>query len=161
MLRDQLLAEEAAQEALIATWNNRETLDPNKSIRSYLKTATTSRALNIIKSRRHHIGDGPDALDLTESGYRDPHHETENKELGDTIRRAVDHLPERCRAVFVLSKYEGMSQKEIAAELEISPKTVENQMTKALKMLREQLRPYLASGLFFIYFIFEWGKTIF
>lgn len=161
LLRDQSMAEEAAQEAFVAVWRNRKTLDSTQSIRAYIKTATTSRALNILKSRKHHIGDGPDALEYERSPHHTPDVEAENRELGETIRRAVDTLPDRCREVFVLSKYEGKSYKEISALLDISTKTVENQMTKALKTLRTKLKPYLLTGLSLIFFIFEWGKTMF
>ena len=68
----------------------------------------------------------------------------EAAELQSVIDQAVDQLPERCRLVFVLSRFEQMSHKEIANQLDISPKTVENQITKALKILRETLGPYLS-----------------
>lgn len=160
LLKDHLLAEEAAQEAFVALWNNREALDSSKSVRSYLKTATINRSLNILKSRRLHMGEGPEPLVTQISQYDDPQKIQENQELGQKIKLAVDNLPDRCREIFVLSKYEGKSHKEIAALLDISTKTVENQMTNALKKLRDQLKPYVRTGVFFILFIFEWGKTL-
>ncbi|MBK6947649.1 MAG: sigma-70 family RNA polymerase sigma factor [Haliscomenobacter sp.] len=62
---------------------------------------------------------------------------------GEKIDQAVDNLPPRCRMVFVLSRFEELSNAEIAGKLGISVKTVENQMTKALKQLKETLGPYL------------------
>jgi RNA polymerase sigma-70 factor (ECF subfamily) len=64
-------------------------------------------------------------------------------ELRAHIRQAIDRLPERCRAVFLLSRYEELSYREIAEKLDISVKTVENQMGKALKIMREQLKEFL------------------
>jgi RNA polymerase sigma-70 factor (ECF subfamily) len=60
------------------------------------------------------------------------------------IEKALQKLPERCREIFIKHKIEGKKQKEIALELEISPKTVENQLTIAYKKLREELKKYSA-----------------
>ena len=67
----------------------------------------------------------------------------ENQDLQRLINAAVEALPERCRIVFTLCRLEGKSHKEIATQLQISTKTVENQMTKALLSLRRRLQPYL------------------
>ena len=71
-----------------------------------------------------------------------------NQETGDAIQQAIERLPERCREVFCLSKLEGLSNKEIAERLGISIKTVENQMTTALKRLRKDLEWLLLVFLF-------------
>ena len=65
-----------------------------------------------------------------------PQNSLEVKELHQSIDTIIDNLPERCRQVFVLSRFESMSYKEIAEHLQVSPKTVENQISKALKVLR-------------------------
>lgn len=62
--------------------------------------------------------------------------EYETREMEEILRRSIDHLPERCREVFYLSRIQSLSNKKIAEKLQISPKTVENQITKALKHLR-------------------------
>src|SRR5690606_23072745 len=67
----------------------------------------------------------------------------EEKELGKHISDAIDKLPEQCRHVFRLNRFEYLSYAEIAAQLSISVKTVESHMGKALKMLREHLKDYL------------------
>lgn len=71
------------------------------------------------------------------------------QKLEDVIQKALDSLPERCREIFIKSKLEGKKQKEIAEELCISVKTVENQMTIAYKKLKEELKDYLPLLLFF------------
>ncbi|MFM8488490.1 MAG: sigma-70 family RNA polymerase sigma factor, partial [Bacteroidota bacterium] len=63
-----------------------------------------------------------------------------NEELESRLHDAIGKLPERCRAVFALSRFEDLSHKEIAERLGISVKTIENQITKAMKLLRESLR---------------------
>ena len=74
----------------------------------------------------------------------------ESMELEERIRGAIARLPERCRVIFELNRFEGLSYGNIAKQLDISIKTVENQMTKALKILREQLANYLSLLLWFM-----------
>ena len=66
-----------------------------------------------------------------------------DNELEDKIKTAINTLPPKCRMVFQLSRYEELSYKEIAEKMEISVKTVENQMGKALRVLRAQMKGYL------------------
>jgi len=75
--------------------------------------------------------------------------------LEKIIQDALNTLPERCREIFIKSKLEGKRQKEIADELGISVKTVENQMTVAYKKLKEELKDYLPLLLFFFHFFRE------
>jgi RNA polymerase sigma-70 factor (ECF subfamily) len=72
--------------------------------------------------------------------------ELEGQDLERSVHAAIDLLPERCRLVFTLSRFEEMSNQQIADELNISIKTVENQMTKALKMLKTAIEPLLKAG---------------
>ena len=74
---------------------------------------------------------------------------TSEQKLEEVIQNALNSLPERCREIFIKSKLEGKKQKEIAEELCISVKTVENQMTIAYKRLKEELKDYLPLLLFF------------
>ncbi len=73
----------------------------------------------------------------------------ETKELEARIEEALSQLPEKCPQVFEMSRYKGMKYKEIAEELDISPKTVEAHMSKAIKTLRERLQHYLLLILIF------------
>jgi RNA polymerase sigma-70 factor (ECF subfamily) len=65
------------------------------------------------------------------------------RELEEQIKNAIENLPQQCRLIFTLSRQSGFKYAEIAEQLEISVKTVENQMGKALKVLREKLKSYL------------------
>ena len=80
---------------------------------------------------------------------------TSEQKLEDVIQNALNSLPERCREIFIKSKLEGKKQKEIAEELCISVKTVENQMTIAYKKLKEELKDYLPLLLFFFSWLFQ------
>jgi RNA polymerase sigma-70 factor (ECF subfamily) len=77
-----------------------------------------------------------------------------HSELENEIRAAIDNLPPRCRTVFQLSRFEELTYQEIADKMEISIKTVENQMGKALRVLREQLQQYLNLILWIILTVF-------
>ena len=86
------------------------------------------------------------------AGEWDVSTQLEAMELEEKIRAAIDTLPERCREIFELNRFEGLKYSEIATQLDISVKTVENQMTKALKLLREQLGKYLSILLWLMLF---------
>lgn len=73
-----------------------------------------------------------------------------DQKLERTIQKALDSLPERCKEIFIMSKIEGKKQREIAEELNISIKTVENQMTIAYKKLKEELKDCLPLLLFLL-----------
>jgi RNA polymerase sigma-70 factor (ECF subfamily) len=101
-----------------------------------------SRTLNFIRdNRRFQHSDEDEGLSVS-FGDTNPLDQLIQAELSEAITGAIDLLPERCRLVFALSRYEGMSYKEIAAALQISTKTVENQISKALQLLRIALDNY-------------------
>jgi RNA polymerase sigma-70 factor (ECF subfamily) len=117
----------------------RVALDLSTSLKSYLFTSVHNRSLNVIRDRKKFTSaEMPDV-----AGEWDVSAQIESMELEGKIREAIDSLPEKCREVFELNRFEGLKYSEIATRLGISVKTVENQMSKALKILREQLGKYL------------------
>jgi len=141
------LAKDAAQEVFLELWRNREKIHIKQSILAYLKRGAVNRSLNIIKSRKLHMGQSDTAELSLPTKLSGPDQQTESNELKAVIHQSIQELPDRCRQVFVLCRQEGFSHKEVAEQLQISPKTVENQMTKALKSLRGKLRMYLSDAL--------------
>jgi RNA polymerase sigma-70 factor (ECF subfamily) len=142
ILLDAAAAEDVVQEVFVTLWRQRTRTPQIEQPGPYLRRAVRNRALNY---RRDH---GLRALDLDQAPEpMTPPDETgrplDQADLDRLVERAVAALPERSRLVFVLSRYEDLSQKEIAAQMGISVKTVENQMTRALRLLREYLAPYL------------------
>ena len=135
-------AEEIVQEVFVQLWEKRDSIQLNTSIKSYLFRAVHNRCLNQIRNEkiraRHH-----DHIGITQahSEFSDAAIEQDIKQQ---IYEAIGQLPEQCGRIFKLSRFEGLSYKEIAARLDISPKTVEVQMGKALKRLRISLRHLLA-----------------
>ncbi len=134
-------AKEVVQEVFFQFWKNRETLSTEISIRNYLKRAVINRCLNQIKYNSKFTSD--EILEETEGTQLTPDKAFETEELKKRIDLALNNLPEKARLIFILKRQEGMSLKEIAEKLDISPKTVENQITRAVKLLKAELEPYL------------------
>jgi RNA polymerase sigma-70 factor (ECF subfamily) len=150
-------AKDLVHNVFINLWEKREDIDPNKSVKSYLFTAVYNRSLNHIRDHKkfhnEDISEYHDRLAGTQEDYYD---KVESSELSARIKNAIDTLPERCREIFLLNRFEEMKYKEIAEKLDISIKTVEAQMSKALKILREQLTDYI--GLLVFIILTGWGN---
>lgn len=143
MLKDIEEAEEIVQKVFINIWEKREHIEIETSLKSYLYRSVNNTCLNKIKQNNiyglHH-----QIIKVSQPQSEDStNQQMESSELGTAINEAVALLPEQCRLVFQLSRFEGMKHIEIAEQLGISPKTVENHIGKALKILRDQLKNYL------------------
>lgn len=143
VLSDEHTAEDLAQEVFFDVWRKRDDISVNTSLRGYLRRAAMNKTLNFIRDRKIKWDD-EDKLAVKASEETSAELELEGQDLERSIHEAIDLLPERCRLVFTLSRFEEMTNQQIADELTISVKTVENQMTKALKMLKAVIGPFLA-----------------
>ncbi len=131
-------AEELVQEVFVKVWENRQSLKSELSFKSYLFTI----ALNLI---RKYFNKKATSLRYLESIQNDPDFSeqfpTDDYETAlRQIYRIIDQMPERRREIFLKSKLEGKSAKEIATELNISPGTVDNQVSEALRFIRAKLK---------------------
>lgn len=141
VLGDSNTVEDIVQEVYYEIWRKREQLDIQISLKAYLRRAAINKSLNHIRNQKMKFTDDED---IKERFIDDDnsHDKLEVVELQDVINESVSSLPEKCRIVFSMSRFEAMSYKEIAHELQISVKTVENQISKALKVLRGSIREY-------------------
>ena len=155
-LKDVDASEEVVQEVLFKLWTNRESIIITSSIQSYLFRAVRNASLNVLK----HVNIRED-YKVQHEYERDDELSSEDEmivsELDQKIRAAIDQLPIERKKVFILSRYDGLKYKEIADKLNISVSTVENQMVKALKFLREELKDYLPWIILFFSDFFKTG----
>ncbi|NUO00198.1 MAG: RNA polymerase sigma-70 factor [Saprospiraceae bacterium] len=142
IVADPRLAEDLTQEVFFELWRKKEAIEFAISVRAYLRRAVVNKALNYIRDRKK-ITDDEEKLLQVESREPSVTQQLDAEALQELIDQAIDELPEKCRLVFVLSRFEEMSYQEIADHLEISIKTVENQIVKALKHLRTALQPWM------------------
>ena len=140
LIPDESTCQDLAQELFVDMWNKRESLDIHTSLRAYLRRSAVNKALNHIKAtRRMQFEDTDDLGQLADTSSADSLRKEKQESLEDALHAAIGGLPEKCRVVFNLSRFEQLSHREIAEKLGISVKTIENQITKAMKMLRDAL----------------------
>lgn len=147
-LQDEDSAREVVHIVMINLWEKREAIDASESLKPYLFKAVHNRCLNVMRDRRKFS----EELVTEPLSDRDVQEQMELMELDAKINQVIDSLPERCKEVFEMNRFEGKRYKEIAEALGISVKTVENQMSKALKILRDQLASYL-TVLFWVFLL--------
>ena len=135
-------AEEIVQDTFYTLWEKSEKISIQSSIKSYLYQAARNKSLNTIKHKNVQLKYANTVLYNSTEAIEDDE-SIELDELQDKINQSLDLLPPKCRKVFELSRFEEKKYKEIAEELDISIKTVENHMGKALGILRTSLKEYL------------------
>ena len=142
------------QDVFVMLWQQRNTIDPDRSVRAYLFRSVRNRAYNYQRDKRE-IAD-PESVDalredsrapdefIGEGWTRDPAASENGKEsrLQKKILGWIEDLPERQREAFELSRYEGLYHHEIAGVMQVSVKTVNNHLTAALKTLRSRYDSY-------------------
>lgn len=145
-LKDMDNAEEIVQQVFVKLWEKREQTVIEGSVKSYLYKSVYNTSMNELKHRK--IKENYLQMQSTNEHIEHPLSESNLKELERNIEKALLNLPEQCRLIFKMSRFEDLKYREIADVLNISPKTVENQMGKALRLMRENLSDYLT--IFFI-----------
>lgn len=147
-LEDKDEAKEVVQDAFLKLWEIRHDLNPNSNLRNFLFTLVKNNCLNNLKRKqillKHH-----EKIRWIEMRYqyeslaRMGDDYLEINELKDKIDVAIQQLPEHCRIIFEMSRFEDLKNREIAEKLNVTQKTVEAHLTKALKILRKELKDYL------------------
>lgn len=145
-------AEELVQELMVFLWENRRQVWIGVSLKSYLFSAVKHRCLNAVKLQSYHRRVEDLIYQKLKDEFENPDTYLVN-ELSEKIREAIDELPENYRETFKLSRFGERSNREIAAVLGVSVKTVEYRITQSLKVLRVRLKDYLP----FLSFLFCQG----
>ena len=143
ILKEMDEAEEIVQNLFLGIWEKRSDLEITISLKSYLYRAVHNHCLNRIK----HLKVREEYQQYANNFYDVSHESVSNtvikNELEGKIDEAIKKLPEQCRLIFSMSRFDELKYYEIAEKLSLSPKTVENQIGKALKILRIELAEYL------------------
>ncbi|MEM1215974.1 MAG: RNA polymerase sigma-70 factor [Bacteroidota bacterium] len=144
ILQDDARAKDLVQDVFFKLWNQRASLTDITNVKAYLRRAVVNKSIDEVRrNKRISLRDEwhEDTSRGTTIGADD---ELAAQDLKTVIHAAIERLPERCRLIFSLSRFEQLPQKEIAEQLGVSIKTVENQMTKALKLIRVAVERYQA-----------------
>lgn len=131
-------AEDIVQFMFLKLWDKRETLDIKKTVRSYLFRSVYHRCINHLEHKTIVRNHQRNSKSIPALHTQQP--EVFPDELEESVRRAIDRLPPKCRTIFILSRYEELTYAEIAKRLNISVNTIQNQICKALRILREELK---------------------
>lgn len=145
-------ARDIVQDVFVKFWNDRKKLNIEFSIRSYLFVSVKNKCFDVLRKKNRNIKTQEISYehDITDESF-----ETYIlSELETLFNRSLDKLPERCREIFELSRLHGLKNREIADKLNLSEKTIENQVTKALHILKEELKDYLPFLALFEFFHF-------
>jgi len=142
-VQDRDEAEEIVQTTFLSVWEKRDTLQIHTAVRPYLYAMVRNACLNVLKHEKVKQQHAQVEMAVAERSVESVARTVMASELESKIYKAMDTLPEQCRLVFKLSRFEELKYSEIADQLNISIKTVENHMGKALRIMREQLRDYL------------------
>jgi RNA polymerase sigma-70 factor (ECF subfamily) len=140
---DRMEAEEIVQDFFVRFWQRHQQIIPSDSLKSFFFLSVKNGSLNFLKHKKieekyirsmtelsnNHLVYDPDLYIASE--------------LQEKIKKSIDLLPEKCREIFIMSRMRGLKNEEIAAELNLSKRTVETQISKALKVLRVELKDYV------------------
>ena len=143
VLKDEVAAEEMVQQVFFKLWERSDRLTISGSVAAYLYRAVHNESLNYLKHLKVKSSHQLHVAYSMKNKSEQEQPKLMGKELENKFREALNELPEQCRTVFQLSRFEEMKYKEIADKLDISVKTVENHMGKALKLLRTKLVDFL------------------
>lgn len=143
LVREDMLAEEMVQQVFFKLWEKRETLKIESSATAYLYRSVYHECLNYLKHQKVKAAYHQYAKAMPEATAGGAAQKIQLSELQQHLNKALSELPEQCRTIFQMSRYEELKYQEIADRLGLSVKTIENQMGKALRLLREKLKDFL------------------
>lgn len=136
-VKEKNIAKDIGQNVMVKFWERRDQLNIKSSLPAYLHRMGMNAAISHLRSNRKFVEE--DNIPPTLSSFNEGIKNLEGAELKTSVDQAIDLLPLKCKTIFKLSRYEGLSHKEIATKLDLAEKTVENQVGIALKQLRKSL----------------------
>ena len=149
-LKDDELAEEVVQNVFCRIWEKRDNLKTDGSLKAYLYRAVHNESLNYLKHQKVKASFQVYYADQMEQSEEHSSRKLMVNELERHIQKAMNELPQQCRTIFQLSRFEQLKYQQIADQMGLSVKTIENQMGKALKLMRLKLAEFLTIMLFLL-----------
>lgn len=138
-VNDVTVAEDIVSNIFVKLWENRQQLNIETNLKSYLLASIKNQALNYIKHQKTKLQYSQYHLQINQLEVE----EIQTFELEEKLIQSIDNLPTQQRQIFIMSRYQGLKNKEIAEQLKISIKNVEYHISKALLILRENLKDFL------------------
>ncbi|MCG8477142.1 MAG: RNA polymerase sigma-70 factor [Cytophagales bacterium] len=141
IIREQEAAEDLVQDFFYNLWIRRNDYTIKQSFRSYAFSSIRNRSIDYLR----HIDVENKAAEyfLSDPDYLKEDTLHTELELKEMLEKALDKLPEKCRKIFLLNRFEGLMAKEIAKKESLSVRTVEKHIGKAVKIMREELKPFV------------------
>lgn len=139
-VKDQSQAEEIVNDVFLKLWEDGTSINIESSLKAYIYRAIINRSINVFQKNKREMSHQSDINVFPDEGYE--LRQIEENELKIRLYAAIDQLPEQCRKVFEMSRFDELKQQEIADKLGISIKTVKNHITIALKQLSKSLENY-------------------
>lgn len=146
LVKDDMVAEEIVQNIFCKLWEKEEQIEIRESAAGYLYRSVYNEGLNYLKHLKVREAYHSYAMEQ-DRAVNNTASRVEMKELEARLQKALNELPEKCRTIFQMSRFEELRYQEIADRLDLPVKTVENQMGKALKLLRVKLADFLPASL--------------
>lgn len=140
IIRSRELAEEIVDDVFYNLWKNRKKIQINTSFRPYLLTSVRNKSLDCLRKMKHEKRSGLESAAGIACEQSIAHETMAYEELNQRIELAIDKLPKQCRIIFLMNRDQDLKYKEIAERLNISIKTVDTQMGRALKYLRKAIK---------------------
>lgn len=150
--RQQFASEEITQIVFLKVWENRLRIDEHFSFKSFLFSVTYHEIISWLRKEKSEQRKIRNFVSSVNYLSKETEVKIEFRDMVDLTNQLIESFPEKRREIFKLSREHGLSNKEIAQELNISVKTVEGHMTVALKILREKIGKISFSGYLFIFF---------
>lgn len=148
------ISKEIVQDMFVRLYESRHLLENVHSLKGYLYKSVRNSCLNYIKLNKIHNRHKENIRQDHSGSSYDLSEEIQESELEQRIFRIVSELPDKCRQIFRMSRVEGLKNDEIAGKFNISKRTVETQISKALKTLRLELAPYLTIFILWLAYVF-------
>jgi len=145
MLHDEIMSEEIVQQVFYKIWEKKEQFSVHTSVKAFLYKAVYNECMNYIKHQKHKADHQNHVVYINPNSVSDENAtmRVELSELETQLQKALSELPEQCRTIFYMSRFDELKYREIASQMGLSIKTVEAQMSKALKVLRKKLVDFL------------------